>query len=181
MNKSLLSSNNQKYETPQPLFDSLNSMFHFDIDVCATYENTKCQRYYTPEIDGLKQPWHNHKTCWCNPPYRETLKWIEKAYQESLLGATVVCLIAARTDTRYFQDYIFPYAKAICFIRGRLRFSGEKNPATFPSAIVVFSSEQLDQEKVKVLRRWGNVLLNNYTEPMNNPYIVRDEAEGREE
>lgn len=174
MNKALLSSINQKYETPQYLFDALNEAFHFDIDVCATYENTKCQRYYTPEIDGLKQPWHNHKTCWCNPPYKETLKWIEKAYQESLLGATVVCLIAARTDTRYFQDYIFPYAKAICFIRGRLRFMGEKNPATFPSAIVVFSPEPLAQEKVNVLQKWGNVLVNNYTEPMYNPCAAKD-------
>ena len=77
-----------------------------------------------------------------NPPYgRQINKWIEKAYKESLKGATVVCLIPARTDTRYWWDYIFPYAE-IRFIKGRIKFKkdGISAPAPFPSAIVIFRS-----------------------------------------
>jgi len=71
------------WETPQEFFDSINTVFDFNIDVCATAENTKCQKYYTPEIDGLKQPWHAHKTCWCNPPYGREIK---KMARESIKG-----------------------------------------------------------------------------------------------
>ena len=74
-----------------------------------------------------------------NPPYgKETGKWIEKAYQESLKGATVVCLIPARPDASYWHKWIFPYARKIWFVKGRLHFSESKQVAPFPSAIVVF-------------------------------------------
>ena len=74
-----------------------------------------------------------------NPPYnRETGKWIEKAYRESLKGATVVCLIPARPDANYWHQWIFPYAVQIWFIKGRLHFSGSKEHAAFSSALVVF-------------------------------------------
>lgn len=80
------------WETPQDFFDRLNDEFHFTLDVCATYETAKCKYYYTPEQDGLKQQWGG--ICWMNPPYgRETGKWLEKAYKESLNGNTIVCLI----------------------------------------------------------------------------------------
>lgn len=68
-------------ETPQAFFDWLNSIFRFDLDVCALPENAKCEKYYTPETDGLKQPWIGG--VWCNPPYgREIGKWVEKAVRE---------------------------------------------------------------------------------------------------
>lgn len=68
-------------ETPQAFFDWLNGIFRFDLDVCALPENAKCEKYYTPESDGLKQPWTGG--VWCNPPYgREISKWVEKAVRE---------------------------------------------------------------------------------------------------
>ena len=74
-----------------------------------------------------------------NPPYgTETGKWLKKAYEESLDGATVVCLIPARPDSRYWHDIILPYAAQISFIKGRLHFSNSKNTAGFPSALVIF-------------------------------------------
>ena len=74
-----------------------------------------------------------------NPPYgREIGKWIEKAYKESLKGAVVICLIPSRTDTKYWHNFIFPYASDIKFIKGRLKFGDGKNPAPFPSALVEF-------------------------------------------
>lgn len=124
------------WETPQDFFDRLNEEFHFDLDVCALPENAKCERYFTPEMDGLSQPWKG--VCWCNPPYgREIGAWVQKASYEATVGQTVVMLLPARTDTRWFHDWIYGKAE-IFFIRGRLKFGGCKNSAPFPSMVVVF-------------------------------------------
>lgn len=73
--KPLFSSNSGVWETPQEFFDRMNEEFHFDLDVCALPENAKCERYYTPEEDGLIQPWDG--VCWCNPPYgRGVANWL---------------------------------------------------------------------------------------------------------
>ena len=135
INKALLSSNTCEWETPQLFFDALNAVHHFDVDVCATANNAKCERYYTKEQDGLSQQWKG--VCWMNPPYgREIGKWMRKAYESSLYGATVVCLVPARTDTAWWHDYAMK--GEVEFVRGRLKFGGSKANAPFPSAIVTF-------------------------------------------
>lgn len=132
------SSKSNEWATPQNLFDELNEEFNFTLDPCATDENAKCSKYFTIEGDGLSKDWSNN-VVFMNPPYgREIKKWIKKAYEESLNGATVVCLIPARTDTTYWHDFIFDKANDIRFLRGRLKFGNSKNSAPFPSAIVVY-------------------------------------------
>lgn len=139
MNTSLMfSSDDQTWETPIEFFNRCNREFRFTIDVCATDFTAKCRRYYTPEIDALEQDWSN-EICWMNPPYgREIKVWVKKAYEESLRGSVVVCLIPARPDTTYWHEYIFPYATRIDFIKGRLKFGNSTNSAPFPSALIVF-------------------------------------------
>lgn len=133
--RGLFSSATDMWETPQNFFDELDKEFHFSCDVCATRENAKCAKFYTPEQDGLKQTWGGGGTLWMNPPYgREIGKWVKKASESN---ATVVCLLPARTDTRWFHDYIYGKAE-IRFVRGRLKFGGGKNSAPFPSMVVVF-------------------------------------------
>ena len=138
INKKLMfSSATDNWATPQEFFDLLDKEFHFDLDVCALPENAKCERYYTPEQDGLKQPWDGQCN-WCNPPYgREIPKWVEKAYSYMMRGATTVMLLPARTDTKWFHNYIKGRAE-IRFLRGRLKFGGSPNAAPFPSMVVVF-------------------------------------------
>lgn len=138
MNKEILfSSKSDLWETPQDFFENLNAIFHFEIDVCAVPENAKCKQFFTPEVDGLKQEWNGR--CWCNPPYgRQISEWIKKAAESKAL---VVMLLPARTDTKWFHDYCLPYGKII-FIKGRLRFGGNKNPAPFPSMIVIFDNRE---------------------------------------
>ncbi len=125
------------WATPQDFFDNLNAEFDFDIDVCATPENAKCNKFFTEEQDGLSQSWGG--TCWCNPPYgREIGKWVSKAYASCKDdGVTVVMLLPARTDTKWFHEYIYHKAE-IRFIKGRLKFGGATNSAPFPSMVVVF-------------------------------------------
>lgn len=120
------------YSTPQKLFDELNSEFKFTLDACATAENTKCGRYYTPAENGLAQDWAG-EVVFMNPPYSDCYAWMKKAWQSD---ATVVCLVPARTDTAWWHE--FALKGEIRYIRGRLRFSGSKVNAPFPSAIVVF-------------------------------------------
>ena len=129
------SSKTDQWETPQDLFDELNEKYQFDIDVCALPENAKCDKYFSPEDNGLSKMWSG--TCWMNPPYgREIGKWMLKAFHEGCNGSTVVCLVPARTDTAWWHD--FAMKGEITFLRGRLKFGGHKNSAPFPSAIVVF-------------------------------------------
>lgn len=133
------SSKTDLWSTPQDLFDNLNSMFNFETDVCATAENTKCKNYFTKEQNGLLQDWTG--TCWMNPPYgrdkaNSIALWMKKAYESSLDGAMVVCLIPCRTDTKWWHEYVM--LGEITFIKGRLKFGGHKDNAPFPSAIVVF-------------------------------------------
>lgn len=136
------SSKSNEWTTPQYLFDELNDEFNFTLDPCATDENAKCSKYFTIEDDGLSKDWSND-VVFMNPPYgREIKKWIKKAYEESLNGATVVCLIPARTDTTYWHDFIFDKADDIRFLRGRLKFGNSKNSAPFPSAIVIYECKE---------------------------------------
>ncbi len=136
MNSGMFTSVTDLWETPQELFDDLNHFYNFALDVCAIPENAKCEKYFTPEVDGLSQNWEG--VCWMNPPYgRQIGRWLKKAYESAQNGATVVCLIPARTDTAWWHDYVMK--GEVKFLRGRLKFGGSKNSAPFPSAIVTFN------------------------------------------
>jgi len=129
------SSKTDEWTTPQDFFDRLNEEFHFTLDVCATPENTKCRRYFTKHENGLLQKWEG--VCWMNPPYGRVIgQWVKKAYESALDGATVVCLLPARTDTSWWHDYCMK--GEIRFVRGRLKFGDASENAPFPSAVVVF-------------------------------------------
>ena len=132
------SSNTEEWATPDELFKDLSWAFgRFTLDPCATKENAKCGIYMTKRDDGLAQSWGQHRV-FMNCPYGRgiTEKWVKKAWEESEKGATVVCLLPARTDTRWWQTYCTRgYVK---FLPGRLKFGDAKNSAPFPSAIVVF-------------------------------------------
>lgn len=136
INKALFTSNTEEWATPQAFFEELNREFNFTLDPCATAENAKCKKYFTKEQNGLLQSWAG-ETVFCNPPYgRQIAKWVEKAYEETRRGATVVMLIPARTDTRYFHEFIYNKHE-IRFIKGRLHFNESEQGAPFPSMIVV--------------------------------------------
>jgi len=129
------------HATPDAVFKQLDEEFHCTLEPCATPENAKCEEYFTPEVDGLKQEWHGR--VFMNPPYgREIGKWMRKAYEECKVKGNcelVVCLIPSRTDTRWWHDYVMK-ADEIRFIKGRLKFDG-KNSAPFPSCIVIYRRE----------------------------------------
>jgi len=140
------SSEKNDWETPQWLFDELDKEFEFELDVCASRENQKIAFYFTERQDSLNIDWKSEldqsiiKTynCWMNPPYgRKIGKWIKKANEEAKKGCIVVALLPARTDTKWFHEYIYKKHE-IRFLKGRLKFVGAEHSAPFPSMIVVF-------------------------------------------
>jgi len=163
INKAMVSSKSNEWATPQALFDELNSEFHFSLDPCATSENAKCARYFTQQDNGLKQSWAG-EVVFMNPPYGgNTGRWIEKAWLESLGGATCVCLIVSSTDRSYWHDYIFPYASEIRWLRGRLTFGEASSTAPFASAILIFDNRTTQYQKQGYRKRkegkWQYILV----------------------
>lgn len=153
MNKELMfSSKTDLHATPQDFYDKLNAEFGFNLDVCATAENAKCKRFFDKSQDGLKQVWRG--AVWMNPPYGRGIgEWIKKAFEESEKNASVVvCLLPARTDTKWFHDYC--QRGAIWFVRGRLKFGESKNAAPFPSMVVQFGG----RDSLQVLKALGSLV-----------------------
>lgn len=139
-NDGLKSSNTSEWSTPQNVFDKLNDEFHFNLDPCCTHDNAKCVNYFTKTENGLSKSWVGYRV-FMNPPYGRDIKhWMAKAY--SCGADLVVCLVPARTDTKWWHDYAMQ--GVVRFIKGRLKFGDSKNSAPFPSAIVIFERNEFD-------------------------------------
>lgn len=130
---------NTNWETPPALFARLDAEFQFTLDPCASTRNAKCKTFYTLKDNGLFLPWNRHHV-FMNPPYGKTMgRWIKKAYEASLQGALVVCLIPASTNTKYFHQYCLK--AEIRFIQDRVYFyqdGQEGGRSNFPTMIVIF-------------------------------------------
>jgi len=136
---------NNRWATPLEIFKPLHAEFKFQLDVCAEDWNTKVSSaYFTPQNDGFSKDWFPY-SCWMNPPYgREIAKWVKKAYEESIRGATVVCLVPSRTETAWWHDYCLK--GEVRFIRGRIHFTdvnGKSGRPRFGSAVVIFRSQSV--------------------------------------
>lgn len=112
---------------PADVFAEFNKRFGFTIDVAASSENKKCNRYWTIAHDGLKQPWAGERV-YCNPPYSDIEPWVQKAWKERGAEIIVMLLPANRTEQRWWMYGIEQYrdrAGSVLtteFLPGRLRF-----------------------------------------------------------
>lgn len=146
MNKDLMfSSKEEKWQTPDDVFNKLNKEFNFTLDPCCQHDSAKCKKHYTPTENGLLQSWEG-ETVFVNPPYGRDLKtWVQKSYNESTKDNTVVVLlIPSRTDTSYFHDYIY-HKSEIRFLRGRIKFINpitkkQGDSAPFGSMVIVMGN-----------------------------------------
>jgi|SRR6185503_7948532 len=137
-----------EWETPQNLFDELNEEFGFTVDIAASALNAKVFPYFDKNTNSLEHPllW-DHQIVWCNPPYGRQIKdWVKMASEAK--NSIVVMLVPARTDTRWFHEYVYKKQNVeVRFIKGRLKFGGEKNNAPFPNMIIIFSPTQGDRKR----------------------------------
>ena len=144
--KAAFSSAKHDWETPQAFFDQWNERYQFELDAAASPKNAKVGNYFTEEDDALTQHWKG--TVWCNPPYgRQIGQWVKKAYEESQRGAVVVLLIPARTETRWWHEYVTK-AIEIHFVKGRIQFGNSGGNAPFPSCVVVFAKWGTSEPRV---------------------------------
>lgn len=149
MKRVLFSRQSDTWETPAALFDVLDAEFGFELDAAATSQTAKVRPFLTPADDALACDWrgdgHRGRVVWLNPPYRQCREFLAKAAAEASRGCTVVALVPARTDTRWFHDYVWDAARheprpgvEVRFVRGRIRFVGASAGAPFPSVVIVF-------------------------------------------
>lgn len=142
------------WKTPLTLAGQLDAALGpFDLDPCAASRRSsgatvQARRRLTIEDDGLEAPWCG--LVFVNPPYGRSIRtWVEKCAAEAERpGTTVVALLAVRTDTRWWHDFVAVRA-AVCFLRGRLRFGDGMKDAPFASAIVVWNGREDMLTKLK--------------------------------
>ena len=108
-------------ETQQKLIEK------FDCDVCCSNENIPAVNYFKNGVkDGLIESWYSYN--YCNPPFDECKKWVQKAYGEQQQGKTSILLIPVRTETAYFHDYILHNPDVnIIWLRKGYRFINPQN------------------------------------------------------
>ena len=126
------------WATPQYLFDRLDLEFGFTVDAAALPDNAKCERYWTPETDGLSQSWYE-ETVFCNPPYGSLAlqQWTEKAWLETREPkTTAVMVVPVKSDQYWWHHYAM--ASEIRFIRGRVNFGDADSSYPGGIAILVF-------------------------------------------
>ena len=147
MNNNLMfSSNSNEWTTPKDLFEKLNKEFNFNVDLCASETNHLLPEYYTENNTCFNADLKG-KRVFVNPPYSHPLQAKIIKFCASCNADIVVMLIPARTDTKAFHEYIYNKPNVeIRFIKGRLKFGNSKNPAPFPSMIVIFRKEKNENE-----------------------------------
>jgi phage N-6-adenine-methyltransferase len=152
----LFSKGTDDWETPAALFEELDREFHFTLDAAASAANHKHRRWFGPDHpcahyhDATAIPWgdrlYQDESVWLNPPYSRVREFMEKAAAEAQNNrCTVVCLVPARTDTRWFHAHIWDErwqhtrpGVEVRFIKGRVKFGAATSGAPFPSMVVIF-------------------------------------------
>jgi phage N-6-adenine-methyltransferase len=144
----MFSKASDEWSTPQGFYDALDAEFGFWLDAAASVLNHKCRDWWAEDDDALTTDWlfaGEGGAVWLNPPYSKCRQFIAKAAQEARKGATVVCLVPSRTDTRWWHEHVWDACTntyrpgvEVRFIKGRLKFGGSTNSAPFPSCVVIF-------------------------------------------
>jgi hypothetical protein len=111
----------------------------FDLDPCSPINRpwATAAKHYTIEDNGLMKPWEGY--VWCNPPYGpKTGEWLARCAEHN----NCMALVFARTETAAFQQHVWPKARALYFLKGRVSFyhvDGRKGgTAGAPSVLIAY-------------------------------------------
>lgn len=144
VDKVLFSSKSDEWETPEDLFVKLDYKFQFNLDAAASEENHLLRVWFgegSPYAENaLLTEWNKYgDRVFLNPPYSMCSEFMKKVWEEIYAhkSLSVVCLLPARTDTKWFHNYVYNQCE-IKFLKGRLKFSGSKNSAPFPSMLCYY-------------------------------------------
>lgn len=116
--------------------------------------------------NGLVQDWSKHRGVFVNPPYsREIRDWLLKLHQEVMNDTEIIALLpaGARYSTGYWQrDAFNERLRAICFVRGRVKFLRPDGTTTtgsnpYDSQIMLYNGDAI--RFVQTFRHLGKVLV----------------------
>lgn len=129
---------NGVWVTPPEEFNPWQKEFRLEVDAAASADNAMLPRFWDKQADAFKQDWSGLRI-WCNPPYgrSEIYQWVKRCATGG--ASVVVALLPARTDTRWFHDFIYQKPNVeVRFRKGRIKFSGTTGSGKFPSMFVIF-------------------------------------------
>jgi site-specific DNA-methyltransferase (adenine-specific) len=144
--------------TPIDFFLQLDKRYHFDLDVCATKANAKCDLYFgpgsfIPDAFAPEVHWPDYgQMAWCNPPYSEIPRWLSHgaAFAGSVTGFRIVYLLPSNTSARWWHSFVWdaergcwrPNVRCVVFHDKRLVFAPHTDSAMWPSVVVEFGNER---------------------------------------
>ncbi len=142
-----------EWYTPRHIIDALGP---FDLDPCSPLERPfdTAGRYFTIKDNGLAQSWKADRV-WLNPPYGDkTALWLKRL----AFHGRGVALVFARTETKAFFDFVWPYASGLLFLAGRIDFISPKGRGRghsgAPSVLIAYDTGD-QTENADALRRSG--------------------------
>jgi len=145
------------WETPTNLYHWADATYGpIDLDAAANPANAKADVYLSETDDALTSSWGSG-IAWCNPPYANMMpKFVQRAWDEVSNGdlERAILLIPCRTETKIFQDVVFPNACEVYFLGKRIKFVGANDYAPFPACIVIFDKHKSGPAKLEFGRDW---------------------------
>lgn len=115
----------------------------FDLDPCTPEEGMpykSARRMIKPSECGLCTKWEGR--VWLNPPY----KGPESFLMRMSLHGNGIALLAARTGSAWFQNFVFKTADALFFAQSRIKFTridGTGGHANFDSVFAAWGNENV--------------------------------------
>lgn len=180
--KVTLSSAKQDWLTPPYFLDIVRRFGPIALDPCGNPRSFvhAWMTYFGPpnHICGLTNSWWvpEKTVCFINPPYGRTLNlWAMRMASEygnacSQPRGSLIALIPARTGTGYWEQFIWPFADAVCFWHGGTQYPSRmcfydltgrpaETGATFDAAVVYFGPQR--DKFQSVFDTYGTVQLVN--------------------
>lgn len=140
-----------EWYTPQYIIEAArNVMGIINVDPASSVlanEIIQAKKYFTKEENGLTQKWEGN--VWMNPPYSQPLvaQFCDLLIEKYCLGEIIqACvLVNNATETGFYQN-MMNYCKAICFIKGRVKFidkNGESTGAPLQGQTVLYFGDNV--------------------------------------
>jgi phage N-6-adenine-methyltransferase len=151
-------SERQDWGTPRAFLEWLETDRSWtpNLDAAASIRNAKAPHFFTEDDDSLSKDWFGD--VWLNPPFGNELPKFMKKCAEQIKRKevrSIMVLIPARTDTKWFHEIVMPHAYLIYLIKGRFNFrvdnAVEGANAPFPSMLVLYRKHRLPDAGITTL------------------------------
>jgi len=123
-----------KWNTPSQVYKRLDYEFHFSFDPCIP-------SFSGFTGNGLKEPWKGN--VFCNYPYDEALKWVQKGWRELCKGNAKLIVFLMPFKVNKAMLFLKKRGAEFRIAERRLHFNNDKNPAPFDSMIAILTKKNV--------------------------------------